>query len=89
MSLQHELKGILVENLQNDPAWAGMIERIERREPDATKVVLSGPIDETLPVTVDALMTYSDALLAMIMRLAEVVDDLRDGGSAKVEKDGG
>ena len=73
MNLQEELEGMLTAAVDASPTWSRLTE-------GKTKIEISGPLDEALQTIVSALMTYNDALLRMVMRTAEAVDELAESG---------
>jgi hypothetical protein len=75
MSLRDELEEILTRNLEDNYAWRSMM----LGDGSETTIKLSGPLEETMQAAFSALNAYCDALLEMVMRVADAMDDLGDG----------
>jgi hypothetical protein len=75
MRLRTELNDILAKQVRDDPVWKAMIER-------GGVVGITGPTEETLGAMINATTSCCEALLVMVMRVADAVDDLAESVAA-------
>jgi hypothetical protein len=83
MSLRDELEEILTRELEANFAWRSMM---IGDSPDTT-IKLSGPLEDTIQAAFSALNAYCDALLEMVLRVADAVDDLSNGSNVELQGD--